>query len=87
MALTVKRVQLWRNDVESRPGLLAGTLGTLASAGADLQVVIGQQPLPAAHCAGTYMKAVSCSPAPAAAGSSTLLSAACSPPVGALSPG
>ena len=40
MALTVKRVQLWRNDVESRPGLLAGTLGTLASAGADLQVVM-----------------------------------------------
>ena len=40
MAITVKRVQLWRNEVESRPGLLAGALGTLASAGADLQVVM-----------------------------------------------
>lgn len=40
MTVTVKRVQLWRNEVESRPGLLAGALGTLASAGADLQVVM-----------------------------------------------
>lgn len=40
MAVTVKRVQFWRNEVESRPGLLAGALGTLASAGADLQVVM-----------------------------------------------
>jgi hypothetical protein len=40
MAVTVKRVQLWRNEVESRPGLLAGALGALASAGADLQVVM-----------------------------------------------
>ncbi len=40
MAITVKRVQLWRNEVESRPGLLAGALGTLASAGADLQIVM-----------------------------------------------
>ena len=40
MRLTVKRVQLWRNEVESRPGLLAGTLGTLASAGGDLDVVM-----------------------------------------------
>ena len=40
MPITVKRVQLWRNEVESRPGLLAGALGTLASAGADLEVVM-----------------------------------------------
>ncbi len=40
MAITVKRVQLWRSDVESRPGLLAGALGALASAGADLEVVM-----------------------------------------------
>jgi hypothetical protein len=40
MAITVKRVQLWRNEVESRPGLLAGALGVLASAGANLEVVM-----------------------------------------------
>lgn len=40
MAVTIKRAQLWRNEVESRPGLLAGALGALASAGADLQVVM-----------------------------------------------
>lgn len=40
MAVTVRRVQLWRNEVESRPGLLAAALGALASAGADLQVVM-----------------------------------------------
>ena len=40
MAITVKRVQLWRNEVESRPGLLAGALGALASAGANLEVVM-----------------------------------------------
>jgi len=40
VAIKVKRVQLWRNEVESRPGLLAGALGALASAGADLEVVM-----------------------------------------------
>jgi len=40
MAVSVKRVQLWRSEVESRPGLLAGALGALASAGADLHVVM-----------------------------------------------
>lgn len=40
MAVTIKRVQLWRSQVESRPGVLAGALGALASAGANLQVVM-----------------------------------------------
>lgn len=40
MAVTVKNVQLWRREVQSRPGLLADALGTLAGAGADLQVVM-----------------------------------------------
>jgi hypothetical protein len=40
MAVTVKKIVLWRTEVENRPGALAGTLESLASAGADLQVVM-----------------------------------------------
>jgi hypothetical protein len=32
---------LWRKEVENKPGALADTLASLASAGADLQVVMG----------------------------------------------
>src|SRR5262245_38835998 len=41
MALTVKRITLWRADVEDVPGALARTLEPLAKAGADLQLVMG----------------------------------------------
>jgi len=41
MAVTVKRIDLWRNEVENRPGMLAQTLEPLAQAGVDLQVVMG----------------------------------------------
>jgi len=41
MAVTVKKIDLWRNEVENRPGMLAHTLEPLAKAGADLQVVMG----------------------------------------------
>jgi hypothetical protein len=41
MALTVKKVALWRIDVEDKPGTLSGVLAPLAEAGADLQVVMG----------------------------------------------
>ncbi|MHC4626882.1 MAG: amino acid-binding ACT [Planctomycetota bacterium] len=41
MAVTVKRIVLWRTEVENRPGVLASVLGPLAGAGADLQVVMG----------------------------------------------
>ncbi len=41
MAIKVKSITLWRREVESRPGALAGTLEPLARAGADLQVVMG----------------------------------------------
>jgi len=34
MALTVKRITLWRREVENEPGILAGTLEPLANAGA-----------------------------------------------------
>jgi len=40
MAVTVKKIVLWRKEVENRPGALASTLASLASAGADLEVVM-----------------------------------------------
>ncbi len=41
MAVSVKRITLWRADVENRPGVLATTLEPLARAGADLRLVMG----------------------------------------------
>jgi hypothetical protein len=41
MAVSVKRITLWRREVEDRPGALASTLGPPAQAGADLQIVMG----------------------------------------------
>ena len=40
MVVTVKRVTLWRSEVENRPGMLARTLKPLADAGASLNVVM-----------------------------------------------
>jgi len=41
MALSVKKVTLWRAEVENKPGVLSGVLAPLAEVGADLQVVMG----------------------------------------------
>jgi hypothetical protein len=41
MAVSVKKVTLWRTEVENKPGALSRVLGPLADAGADLQVVMG----------------------------------------------
>ena len=41
MALSVKKVTLWRAEVENKPGVLSSVLAPLAEVGADLQVVIG----------------------------------------------
>jgi hypothetical protein len=41
MAIAVKKITLWRREVEDRPGMLAQTLEPLANAGANLQVVMG----------------------------------------------
>jgi hypothetical protein len=41
MAVAVKKITLWRTEVENKPGMLAQTLEPLASAGADLHVVMG----------------------------------------------
>jgi hypothetical protein len=41
MAVKVKRITLWRKELENRAGTLAETLEPVARAGADLQVVMG----------------------------------------------
>jgi hypothetical protein len=41
MAVSVKKVTLWRGEVQNKPGVLRNVLGPLAKAGADLQVVMG----------------------------------------------
>jgi hypothetical protein len=41
MAVKVKRIALWRKELENKAGTLAGTLKPLANAGADLQIVMG----------------------------------------------
>src|SRR6266481_6463948 len=41
MAVTVKRITLWRADVDNHPGVLARALEPLAQAGADLRLVMG----------------------------------------------
>jgi hypothetical protein len=41
MAVSIKRVTLWRTEVKNRPGTLNGVLAPLAEAGVNLQVVMG----------------------------------------------
>ncbi len=41
MALTIKRITLWRREAQNEPGVLASTLEPLAAAGADLRLVMG----------------------------------------------
>ena len=40
MAVTVKKVVLWRKEIDNCPGMLASTLEPLFEAGADLEVVM-----------------------------------------------
>jgi len=41
MPVTVKRITLWRTEVDNKPGTLASTVEPLAKAGADLKIVMG----------------------------------------------
>jgi hypothetical protein len=41
MAVAVKKITLWRSEVENKPGVLDTVLAPLAEAGVDLQVVMG----------------------------------------------
>jgi hypothetical protein len=41
MPVTVKRITLWRKELENKAGTLAAALEPLAKAGADLQIVMG----------------------------------------------
>lgn len=41
MPVTVKKITLWRAEVNNQPGTLASIVGPLAKAGADLKVLMG----------------------------------------------
>jgi len=41
MAITLKKITLWRKEVDNKPGALADTLALLAQARTDLQAVMG----------------------------------------------
>jgi hypothetical protein len=41
MTVQVKKITLWRRELENRPGALADTLEPLASVGASLRLVMG----------------------------------------------
>src|SRR5690349_12449747 len=41
MAVTVKKIKLWRREVDNKPGALALTLEPVTKAGVDLQVLMG----------------------------------------------
>jgi hypothetical protein len=40
MAVTVKKIVLWRREVENKPGILANALAPIANAGTDIHVVM-----------------------------------------------
>ena len=40
MAVSVKKIVLWRKEVENKTGILAGALAPLANAGTDIHVVM-----------------------------------------------
>ena len=41
MPVTVKKIILWRSEVDNKPGALASTIEPPAKAGADLKVIMG----------------------------------------------
>ena len=41
MAVTVKKIVLWRKEAENRAGILANALAPLANVDTDIQVVMG----------------------------------------------
>ena len=52
MAISVKKITLWRREIDDRPGSLAQVLAPLADAGTSLRVVMGYRyPEPAGKAA------------------------------------
>ena len=75
MAVTVKKVVLWRGRIDNRPGTLAAALEPLAAAKTDLQVLMGYRE-PGQSQAALELYPVAGAKATAAAGRSGLAAAA-----------
>jgi hypothetical protein len=43
MAISIKKLTIWRGEVDNQPGSLGTMLGPLADAGCDLEVVMGYE--------------------------------------------
>ncbi len=72
MAVTVKKITLWRGKIEDRPGTLADVLAPFAASRADLQVVMGyREPGDAQAVVELYPVATSWCPATIGRGSAT----------------
>ncbi len=78
MAVSIKKVTLWRTEIANKPGALSSVLGPLAEAGADLQVVMGYRYRGNEHKAAIEVCPVSGRKSTAAAGKAGL--AACAIP-------
>lgn len=76
MAVTVKKITLWRTEVRNRPGALRDVLAPLAGVGADLQVVMGYHHRDEADSAVVEVSSVSGKKATTAAGKAGLETAA-----------
>lgn len=68
MAITIKKITLWRTEVANQPGVLSDVLGPLAEAGANLQVVMGYRYPGEEHKAAIEVSPVSGKKVTAAAG-------------------
>lgn len=76
MPITVKKITLWRAEVDNKPGALASTLEPPAKAGADLKVVMGYRHPTAEGKAAIEVFPISGKKAAAAAGVAGLSPAA-----------
>ncbi|MGA2255187.1 MAG: hypothetical protein ABSG53_11035 [Thermoguttaceae bacterium] len=76
MAVTVKKIVVWRTEVENRPGALSGVLAPLAEAGADLRVVMGYRYPGGEHKAAIEVCPVSGKKSTTAAGKAGLAASA-----------
>jgi len=72
MALSVKKIMLWRGEVDDKPGALARALAPLAAAGSNLRLVMGYRLGGSAGRAAVEMFPVTSKKAEAAASSAGL---------------
>lgn len=79
MAVTVKKIVVWRTDVEDQAGALSGVLAPLAEVGVDLQVVMSYRYLDGEHKAAVEVCPISGKKSTTTAASKVGLAASATP--------